>query len=320
VVDERGRAQLANRAFRALLGLPADAGVRELLDLAREPRLNDLIAEAVRSGEPRSAEVDRTDPVTCTLSLFANPLALGGGAVVVARDITETEQLHRMRKDFVANVSHELKTPLSAIRGYAETLVDGAVDERATALRFSERILEQCRRLGELLDDLLTLSRLESAASIREPERVDLRELAAEAAALAAPRAAAKPVSVELAPGASPVIDGDWEGLLRLLTNLLDNAIKYNHPGGSVRIELGEQAGLATIAVADSGIGIPPAQLGRIFERFYRVDKGRAREEGGTGLGLAIVKHVAQAHKGRIEVESVLGAGTTFRVLIPLPD
>ena len=318
VVDARGAPQLANAAFRSLFDLPADTAAGELLDLAREPRLADLIVESLASAEPRTAELERGDPLARTLELFASPLAKGGGAVLVARDVTEAERLHRMRREFVANVSHELKTPLAAIQGYAETLVDGALDERPTALRFSERILEQCRRLGELLDDLLTLSRLEGAASIRGPERLDLRELAVEATELVLQRAAAKPVSLELVPGVSPAVTGDWEGLLRLLTNLLDNAIKYNHPGGSVRVALGSTDGSAVIEVTDSGIGIPAAHLPRIFERFYRVDKGRAREEGGTGLGLAIVKHVAQAHKGRVEVESTLGAGSTFRVFLPL--
>jgi two-component system phosphate regulon sensor histidine kinase PhoR len=233
------------------------------------------------------------------------------------RDVTEAERLDRVRTDFVANVSHELKTPLAAIRGCAETLVDGALDERATALRFSERILEQCRRLEELLDDLLTLSRLESPEPLRAPERVDLAELAREAVELVAARAAAKPVTLELEPGAAPAVEGDWESLLRLLTNLLDNAIKYNRPGGAVAVRLGERDSLATIEVADTGIGVPPAHRARIFERFYRVDTGRAREEGGTGLGLAIVKHVAQAHRGRVEVESEPGVGSTFRVLLP---
>ncbi len=318
VVDSAGRGQLANAAFRDLFGLPTAAPAVDLLDLAREPRLGDLVAAVLADPTPRATELERSDPRPRTLALLANPLSKGSGAVVVARDITEAELLHRMRKEFVANVSHELKTPLTAIRGYAETLVDGAAEERATALRFSERILEQCRRLGELLDDLLVLSRLESAEPIRAPERVDLRELATEAVELVAARAAAKPVILELEPGGSPVVDGDWEGLLRLLTNLLDNAIKYNHPGGSAYVRLGEQDGLAQIEIADSGIGIASAHLARIFERFYRVDKGRAREEGGTGLGLAIVKHVAQAHHGKVEVESELGAGSTFRVLLPL--
>jgi len=165
---------------------------------------------------------------------------------------------------------------------------------------------------------LLTLSRLESTEPIRAPERIGLRELAAEAVELVAARAAAKPVTLDVEPGAEPAVDGDWEGLLRLLTNLLDNAIKYNHPGGSVRVRLHSADGQARLEVADSGIGIPPPHLARIFERFYRVDTGRAREEGGTGLGLAIVKHVAQAHGGRVEVESVLGSGSTFRVHLPL--
>jgi len=141
VVDRNGRAQLANAAFRGLFGLPVDAAPAELLDLVREPRLSDLVGDVLRAGAARSAELERRDPVPRTVALLASPLSRGGGAVVVVRDITEAERLHRMRRDFVANVSHELKTPLAAIRGYAETLVDGAVDERPTALRFSERIL-----------------------------------------------------------------------------------------------------------------------------------------------------------------------------------
>jgi two-component system phosphate regulon sensor histidine kinase PhoR len=144
-----------------------------------------------------------------------------------------------------------------------------------------------------------------------------LRELAAEAVELMATRAAAKGVRVAVEPGPAIAVDGDADGLLRLIANLLDNGIKYNRPDGAVTVHLGEREGLAAVEVRDTGIGIPAAHLGRIFERFYRVDKSRAREEGGTGLGLAIVKHVAQAHQGRVEVESEPGAGTTFRVLLP---
>jgi two-component system phosphate regulon sensor histidine kinase PhoR len=235
-----------------------------------------------------------------------------------------------MRRDFVANVSHELRTPLSAIQGYAETLSDGAIDERATALRFSQRIVDQCRRLAALLSDLLTLSRLEGKEPLEALEPVDLRSIAREALELVAGQAAAKQVAVELSPGPSPVVPGDPEGLFRLLSNLLENAVKYNQPGGRVEVRLSgaddpatqaapaAPAGHAVIEVRDTGIGIPAASLPRIFERFYRVDKGRAREEGGTGLGLAIVKHVAQAHQGRVEVESEVGRGSIFRVLLPV--
>ena len=253
----------------------------------------------------------------CLLALVASPLAGAAGAVVIARDLTEAERLNRVRRDFVANVSHELKTPLAAIRGYAETLADGAVDEPATALRFSQRILEQCRRLGDLLADLLTLSRLESHSEPRAARPVDLRDTLLEAAELVAAAAAAKSIAVEIEPGAAPVVEGDPDALLRLAANLLDNAVKYNRPQGFVRVRISERDGEALLEVADGGIGISPAHLGRIFERFYRVDSGRAREEGGTGLGLAIVKHVALAHGGRVEVESELGRGSTFRVVLP---
>jgi two-component system phosphate regulon sensor histidine kinase PhoR len=323
VTDEQGRARLSNPAFAELFGVAAGAPPEEVLELAREPELADLIARALTAGGDQRDEIEQLDPVRRTLAVIASPLAGGRGAVLVARDITESERLHRMRRDFVANVSHELKTPLAAIRGYAETLADGAASEAETAHRFSRRILDQCRRLGALLDDLLVLSRLESAEAPGRREPVDLKELAQEAIELVESKAVEKAVEVSLDPGEGATVEGDPEGILRLLSNLLENAVKYNRPGGSVRVRLARdesaslQAPMAAIEVEDSGIGIPADSLPRIFERFYRVDKGRSREEGGTGLGLAIVKHVAQAHGGRVEVESRLGEGTRFRVLLP---
>ena len=269
-------------------------------------------------GARRTLHLERMEPLRRTLALAGSTLGTHDGAVIVVRDITESEQLNRMRRDFVANVSHELRTPLAAIQGYAETLLDGALDERETALRFSRRILEQCRRLGDLLADLLTLSRLEGTAPLRAQEPVDLRETIAEAVELLAGGAASKQVKLEVEPGGPAVVAGDADGLLRLAANLIDNAVKYNHPGGRVTVRLTAAAGQVQLEVADTGIGIPAAALPRLFERFYRVDKGRAREEGGTGLGLAIVKHVAQAHGGRVEVESEPGRGSRFRVLLPI--
>jgi two-component system phosphate regulon sensor histidine kinase PhoR len=318
VTDARGRVRLLNPAFSALFGVPANAPPGDVLDLAREPRLLDLVRQVLAGGSERSLHIERLEPTRRTLALAASTLGSEEGAVVVARDITESEQLNRMRRDFVANVSHELRTPLSAIQGYAETLCDGALDERETALRFSQRIVEQCRRLSALLSDLLTLSRLEGREPLETLEPVDLRAVAGDAIELVAALAAAKQVSVELLPGASPIVPGDPEGLLRLMSNLLENAVKYNQPQGRVTIGLELLESQASIEVADTGIGIPGPALPRIFERFYRVDKGRAREEGGTGLGLAIVKHVAQAHDGRVEVESEPGKGSTFRVVLPL--
>jgi two-component system phosphate regulon sensor histidine kinase PhoR len=318
VTDPAGRARLVNPAFRRLFGLPESASPDEVLGLARQPRLHDLVDRALGGGCPAAERLELLEPARRTLTLHATELAAGEGVVIVARDVTETERLNQMRTDFVANVSHELKTPLAAIRGYAETLVDGAVDERETALRFSGRILEQCRRLGDLLDDLLTLSRLEGTAPLRTHERVDLREAVEEAIELLRAPAAAKAVTLRLEPGDSPVVPGDPDGILRLVANLLDNAVKYNRPAGEVVVRLRAAAGEAVLEVADTGIGIPAAALPRLFERFYRVDKGRSREEGGTGLGLAIVKHVAQAHGGRVEVESEPGRGSTFRIVLPI--
>ena len=317
MADRDGRVLLVNPAFRSLLGIAADAPAAEALALAREPRLADLVERTLSQGVVGSELIALPEPRRRIVALAARPLVDAQGVVVVARDVTESEQLHQMRKDFVANVSHELRTPLSAIHGYAETLVDGAVAEPETAMRFSQRILDQCRRLGELLDDLLTLSRLEGSEPFHALEPVDLRETAAEAIELLAGHAAAKAIAVELEPGTPCTVRGDADGLLRLVSNLVDNAIKYNRPGGSVHVRVLEREGSIALEIADTGIGIPAAALPRIFERFYRVDKGRAREEGGTGLGLAIVKHVAQAHSGRVEVDSDPGRGTTFQVLLP---
>jgi two-component system phosphate regulon sensor histidine kinase PhoR len=230
-------------------------------------------------------------------------------------------RLADMRRDFVANVSHELKTPLAAIRGYAETLRDGALDEPPTARRFTERILQHCRRLQALLDDLLTLSRLESVAGIENSatsEPVDLNAVVQRAVDLLAATARERQVTVEVEEETLPELRGDADSIERMVLNLLDNAIKYNLPDGEVLLRLAQADQHAVLEVSDTGIGIPQESLARIFERFYRVDKGRSRDEGGTGLGLAIVKHVVQAHGGQVDVESRVGKGTTFRVRLPL--
>ena len=330
VVGPDGRALMINPAFYQLFDLRGDFAGRPVLEIIRHPGFSRLIEDTLRAGEPQSAQIELATPERRTLLLASSPITGGGGgpggergAVVATRDTTELTRVADMRKDFVANVSHELKTPLAAIRGYAETLRDGALEEPATARRFTARILSQCRRLQELLDDLLTLSRLEGIAPALEREPVDLGAVARRAVELIAAAAREKRVEVEVEEGqpALPPVLGDPDGLERLLLNLLDNAIKYNHPGGQVTLRLARSDGEAPEAileVTDTGIGIPPESIPRLFERFYRVDKGRAREEGGTGLGLAIVKHVAQAHGGQVEVESRAGRGSTFRVRLPL--
>ncbi|HEX2164842.1 MAG TPA: ATP-binding protein, partial [Thermoanaerobaculia bacterium] len=215
-----------------------------------------------------------------------------------------------------------LKTPLAAIRGYAETLRDGALAEPETARRFLARVLDQTRRLELLLADLLTLSRLESAEAPRERRPVDLAAVVARAVETVS--AAARERRVEIAVDAAaglPRVPGDADHLERMAVNLLDNAVKYNRPGGRVTVTLAAEAAggapAVLLAVADTGLGIPTAARDRVFERFYRVDRGRARDEGGTGLGLAIVKHVVQGHGGTIDLDSRPGQGSTFRVRLP---
>jgi len=316
VVGPDGRALMINPAFYRLFDLAGDFTGRPVLEITRHPGLARLVEDTLRLREPQSVQIELTSPERRTLLLAS--AALSKGAVVAARDTTELTRVADMRRDFVANVSHELKTPLAAIRGYAETLRDGALEESATARRFTERILNQAQRLQALLDDLLTLSRLEGVASALELEPVDLHDLVRRAVELVSATAREKRVEIEVEESPVPPLLGNAGELERLLLNLLGNAIKYNRADGKVLLRLSRSDGEAVLEVSDTGIGIPPESILRIFERFYRVDKGRAREEGGTGLGLAIVKHVAQAHGGNVEVESRLGQGSTFRVRLPI--
>jgi two-component system phosphate regulon sensor histidine kinase PhoR len=318
VVGPDGRAVLANPAFRHLFALEGEVAGRGPMEISRQPQLSRLIEGTLGAGRSDPVELELDLPTRRNLSLASASLGPGAGAVVVARDTTAFARLAKVRRDFVANVSHELKTPLSAIRGYAETLRDGALEEPATAQRFTERILAQCRRLQALLDDLLTLSRLESVDGAALPlERLDLAAVVQRAVEVVAEPAREKGVEIAVSRADPPIVMGHPASLERLAVNLLDNAVKYNRAGGRVRVHLAADAAQLLLEVADTGIGIPPEALPRIFERFYRVDKGRAREEGGTGLGLAIVKHIAQLHGGRIEVESEERRGSTFRVYLP---
>jgi two-component system phosphate regulon sensor histidine kinase PhoR len=317
VVAADGRALLANPAFCTLFDVRGEVTGQTVLELLRQPELARIVDDTLRLGEPQSGQIELQSPERRTLLLASAALAGGErGAVVVARDTTELTRVADMRRDFVGNVSHELRTPLTAIRGFAETLRDGALDDPPVAQRFTDRILEQCRRLQALLDDLLTLSRLESVA-LREREPVELGEVVRQAVDTLGPVAREKRVQVNVVASDVPAILGEADAIERLVLNLLENALKYNRPDGQVTVLLSTTGSEVLLEVSDTGIGIPLESLPRIFERFYRVDKGRAREEGGTGLGLAIVKHVAQAHGGHVDVDSRIGHGTTFRVRLP---
>ena len=334
VVGADRRAQLTNPAFQRLFGLSGDVAGRAVLEILRRPEIERLVEATLESAEPGGergleVEIEVGGAERRTIEVKSDVLfneALLAGAVLVARDTTAVKRLDEMRRDFVANVSHELKTPLSAIRGFAETLRDGALAEPETAARFTGRILEHCRRLQALLNDLLTLGRLESVGERAGRAPVDLLAIARRAIEGVAPAAEEHQVELTLEPPPAEdgalILVGDADGLERMLTNLLANAIKYNRPEGAVRLRLRRQplatgAGGYLIEVEDTGIGIPAEALPRLFERFYRVDKGRSRDEGGTGLGLSIVKHVAQTHGGQVDVQSRPGQGSTFRVRLP---
>ncbi len=318
VADAAGRSMFVNPPWRELFGVTGKAEGRTALELTRQTALDRMISETLESGRGRQIELEVTRGRRRTVILTSSPLTDGAGVVVLARDLTPLLRVGEIRRDFVANVSHELKTPLSAIRGFAETLSGGALDDRQTAGRFLEQILKQCQRLEALLSDLLTLSRLEEPAARSHWGEIDVRAVLDEAIELTAEGAAERGVelSAELEP--VPALQGDAEAMVRLCTNLLENAIKYNRPGGRVDVRLAATDDSIVLEISDTGIGIAPESVERLFERFYRVDKGRSRDEGGTGLGLAIVKHAAQLHGGRVEVESELGQGSRFRVTLPL--
>jgi len=317
VTDSAGFVWLANKAFGEIFQISGKAAGRSPLELTRQTELEDLIVSTLVNGAGTTSEIQLQGQPKRHVALASSPLGEGLGAVVVARDITDIVRLTQVRRDFIANISHELKTPLAAIRGYTETLRDGAMEEPEASHRFLGRILQQCSRLQTLLEDLLTLSRLENLEGQVEPQPVDLKNVLDDCLETLAPQIDEKQILLEVNVEPLPPQTGDREALRRLFINLLENAIKYNQSGGSVTVHLSPSDRHVILQVDDTGIGIPITSINRVFERFYRVDKGRSRDEGGTGLGLAIVKHVAQLHGGRVEVESHLGKGSTFRVFLP---
>ncbi|MCW8139262.1 MAG: PAS domain-containing protein [Planctomycetota bacterium] len=282
-----------------------------LLGTLREPK--PLVVEVRLPAQPRDQ----------ILELHASPLRDAGGApsgaVVVLHDVTELRRLETLRREFVANVSHELKTPLTAICGLVETMLDDDAMEAATQRRFLEKVQRQADRLATLVRDLLTLSRVEQEESTVERAPLDLREPVLESLRGLALVAEEKGIAVEHAvPAVAVPVVGERETLRQAVDNLLDNAVKYTPVGGRVWLRLRVEGDAAVVEVQDTGIGIDPRDQGRVFERFYRVDKARSRELGGTGLGLSIVKHVALTHGGEVSVDSALDEGSTFRIRLPL--
>jgi two-component system phosphate regulon sensor histidine kinase PhoR len=323
-VDQNERIVHINTVASKLLDAdPASAVGRRIWEVTRIPAIQELLDRTRERGEPCSAEctlaAEPSNPGGAVIELRAAPLRDGSGAVLVLNDVTAFRKLESIRRDFVANVSHELKTPLTAIRALVETMIDDREMPEATLRRFLEKIRDQSMRLTTLVADLLTLARIESNVVSPERRTLDARAIVRECATRVGAVCEKKQITLSVEIPAEPVLaSADEESLRQIVDNLLDNACKYTPSGGAVWVRLERVAQNLELTVRDSGIGIDPRDCERVFERFYRVDKARSRELGGTGLGLSIVKHLVQALGGQVGLQSELGRGSTFQVRLPL--
>ena len=336
ITDRESNVLIINDAARELLGAGRRPVIR-LTDISRDPQLHKVFASALLTGERAEARVETRASAPAAqgqagtrnrriLRLHAAPLRLsdapaGGGqidgVVCAFTDVTKLEMLERVRREFISNVSHELRTPLAAITAYAETLLDGGIDDADNSLRFLHTIQRNAERMKALVNDISELSAIESGAVSLTIERLPLRQVIGDVFNGLSHRAAKHGVTLRNQVAEEFYVDADRRRIEQILINLVDNAIKFNHPGGTVTVLALDSEESQIIKVSDTGPGIPPQHLPRVFERFYCVDKARSREAGGTGLGLAIVKHLALAHGGEAYVTSEVGAGSEFSVKLP---
>jgi two-component system phosphate regulon sensor histidine kinase PhoR len=319
-VDQDLRVTFCNDSFARKVGarIPVSSGTR-LPELLRDPEVLEIMTTVLASGERVGRRLTLPAAAGHSFDVLAGPLAgpsTTPGALAIFHDVTELERLERVRKDFVANVSHELRTPLAAIHGYAETLLAGALEDQKNNRKFVEVILAQAQRLTSIASDLLTLSELERGRTA-PPQQVSVRAALESALRTVEANAAARGVRLTRGAFEDIKIMTHQIRLEQVFVNLLDNAVKFNRPRGEVRVDVQSSGRSACITIGDTGIGIPSEDLPRIFERFYRVDKARSREMGGTGLGLSIVKHAVEQMGGTVTVDSRLGEGTKFTVMLP---
>lgn len=319
IIDIKGIIRIASSSAEAVFGKEGLPGM-QYMEAVRNDEFSALIEGVRRHPVPAAAELRLSTPFERYLSVKVSPLFYEekelAGFVTVFHDITQIKQLEAMRKDFVANVSHEIKTPVTAIMGFADTLLEGALDEGKDAVRFLGMIRANSARINSLVDDLMVISKIELGVIRVEKTQVDAGEVIETVAATLRPRAEEKGLSikVEVQPEAA-IIEADRNRLVQILTNLLDNAVKFTEQGG-INCGIRRRDGLREIFVEDTGIGIPPKHLPRLGERFYRVDPARSRKLGGTGLGLAIVKHLVKAHGWDMSIESRPEAGTAVRIIL----
>lgn len=324
VIDAETHALAFNAAARALA--PALRVGEPLSRSLRSPDMLDAAMRVVAGGEAEKASWVERLPVERWFEAHIAPVGFPGfrtAAMISLRDLTEAHRIERMRVDFIANASHELRTPLASLLGFVETLQGPAKNDPAARDRFLGIMREQAQRMARLIDDLLSLSRIEQHMHVRPVEAVDLTVLVAHIVDTLMPMAEenAAPLALDLEPNV--VVPGDRDELARIIENLIENALKYGRAEAGpqpVEISLARKGASAVFSVRDRGPGIAPEHIPRLTERFYRVDAGKSRSKGGTGLGLAIVKHIVLRHRGRLAIDSALGEGSLFRVTLPAAD
>jgi two-component system phosphate regulon sensor histidine kinase PhoR len=324
-----GKITLYNREAELLLGSTVRERVgRNVTEIRQHFELVNLIREVLEQPVAVHEELTVYYPEERLLEIHIVPMTMGGddeqGLLLVLQDVTAIRRLERMRSEFVANVSHELKTPVAAVKGFAETLLAGAMNDEETARSFLTIIQDESDRLNRLIGDILELSKIESRRSPLQFSPIDLPVFLARMTELLSPEAAKKSIELDVQAEEGLFLEADEDRLGQIVMNLMQNGINYTPEGGKVKVraEIVEADGgdeeLVRITVSDTGIGIPKKDIPRIFERFYRVDKARSRSSGGTGLGLSIVKHLTELHHGTIRVESTVGAGSRFILELPL--
>jgi two-component system phosphate regulon sensor histidine kinase PhoR len=321
VTDPAGRINLCNPAFERVFGVPCEQAHGLTVADATKSNPLDQAFRAALEGAQQTAEVRVLFPAQRILEATVTGITDGQtlGAVGILHDVTQLRRLEAVRREFVVNASHELQTPITAIRAMTETLLAGGRDDPALTERFLQDLERQANRLGALVRDLLDLASVEAGVHSHGSGMVAVSEVASSVAEQLRSLAEQRQVAVELDVPADVTVGCDWASLSRILSNLLDNAIKYTEAGGRAGVTASRADDVVSVTVWDTGIGIPSTDLERVFERFYRVDKGRSRALGGTGLGLSIVKHLADTLGGRVSVESELGKGSRFTVVLPAP-
>jgi two-component system, OmpR family, phosphate regulon sensor histidine kinase PhoR len=323
LIDNRGYISLINKAYIEIFDVNSEDYLsKQYYDVIEHKEITVLIEEIFMTERKVKRQLLLAIGIVRRYFEVAGSPIIGTqnewkGVLLVFHEITELKKLEQMRKDFVANVSHELKTPITSIKGFSETLLDGAMKDEATLESFLRIILNESDRLQELIEDLLDLSRIEQQGFHLNIEELEIVILLDEIITLLRGKAEEKNILLHIAPIAAPIfIRGDYSRLKQVFINLLSNAITYTPAGGYVEIDVKENEEKVYIQIKDTGIGVEMEEIPRIFERFYRVDKARSRNSGGTGLGLAIVKHIVEAHKGSISVTSVKEKGTTFTITL----